>query len=189
MAELALAAGDRPFTYAQRLTNLAKRWLQPEIRSTAGTVERVVLEWFLGGLPTAMAAWVRCYRPSRLEAAVTLAEDHLVQFPAPMQEEKPEPTTRIASDARNRCWWCGQLGHFRSKCLLMEVGQVVQVVGQPTSAHGLEGAYYIPVRVQGIEHRALMDLGRDAVHDTIEPGSTRDFGDGSLGDNQVRAWG
>ena len=41
----------------------------------------------------------------------------------------------------------------------MEVGQVVQVVGLPTSAHGLEGAYCIPVRLQGNEHQALLDSG------------------------------
>ena len=56
--ELVLAAGDRPFAYAQRLTDLARRWLQLEIRSAAGKVEQVVLERFLGGLPTATAAWV-----------------------------------------------------------------------------------------------------------------------------------
>ena len=64
--ELALAAGDRPFAYAQQLTDLARRWLQPEICSAAGVVEQVVLERFLGGLPMAMAAWVRCHHPSRL---------------------------------------------------------------------------------------------------------------------------
>ena len=36
---------------------------------------------------------------------------------------------------------------------------MVQVVGPPTSAHGSEGAYCIPVRVQGSEHRALLDSG------------------------------
>ena len=92
--ELVLAAVDRPFAYAQRLTDLARRWLQPEIRLAAGLVEQVVLERFLGGLPTATAAWVRCHRPSSLEAAVTLAEDHLVQCPAHTQGEKPEPAPR-----------------------------------------------------------------------------------------------
>ena len=37
--ELVLAAGDRPFAYTQWLTDLAWRWLQPEIRSAAGVVE------------------------------------------------------------------------------------------------------------------------------------------------------
>ena len=92
--ELVLATGDRPFAYAQRLTDLARRWLQPEIRSAAGVVEQVVLERFLGGLPTATAAWVRCHRPSSLEVAVTLAEDHLVQHPAHTQGKKPEPAPR-----------------------------------------------------------------------------------------------
>ena len=76
--ELVLAMGDRPFAYAQRLTDLARRWLQPEIRSAVSVVEQVVLERFLGGLPTAMAAWVRCHWPYSLEVAVTLAEDHFV---------------------------------------------------------------------------------------------------------------
>ena len=41
----------------------------------------------------------------------------------------------------------------------MEVGQVVQVVGPPTSVHGSDGAYCIPVRLQGSEHLALLDSG------------------------------
>ena len=39
--ELVLATGDRPFAYAQRLTDMARRWLQPEIRLVAGVVEEV----------------------------------------------------------------------------------------------------------------------------------------------------
>ena len=36
---------------------------------------------------------------------------------------------------------------------------MVQVVGPPTSAHGSEGAYCIPVRERGSENRAVLDSG------------------------------
>ena len=92
--DLGMADEDRPFAYAQRLTDLARRWLQPEIRSAAGVVEQVVLERFVAGLPAATATWVSCHRPSSLSAAVTLAEDHMVHCPAPPRGEKPEPAPR-----------------------------------------------------------------------------------------------
>ena len=91
---MVLAADDRPFAYAQWLADFARRWLQPEVRSAAGVVDQVVLERFVAGLPAATATWVRCHRPSSLSAAVTLAEDHMVQCPAPPHGEKPEPAPR-----------------------------------------------------------------------------------------------
>ncbi|XP_035285217.1 uncharacterized protein LOC118233567 [Anguilla anguilla] len=185
-----LGAEDRPFAYAQRLTHMARRWLQPEIRSAGGVVEQVVLEQFLEGLPEGTANWVRCHRPTNLEGAVTLAEDHLVLYPSVQQQARPEPAPRrrppprtgpspvpralpppfpqtnppffpipspgpgsVAGGSGSQrapqtlgpgCWRCGQLGHLRRDCPLMEVGQVVRVVGPPTSAPDQEGAYCIP---------------------------------------------
>ena len=86
---LVLAADDRPFAYAQRLADFARSWLQPEVRSATGVVEQIALERFVAGLP-----WVRCHPPFGLSAAVTLAEDRMVQCPAPPRGEKPEPAPR-----------------------------------------------------------------------------------------------
>ncbi|XP_051241575.1 uncharacterized protein LOC127355117 [Dicentrarchus labrax] len=93
-----------PFVYAQQLKDAATRWLQP-----GGSVgerqmlEQVVLEQFVEGLPTRTAEWVRCHRPVDLEAAITLAEDHLaVHSGDRAPERRPSAPTRPVPAPRRR---------------------------------------------------------------------------------------
>ncbi|XP_064175108.1 putative SCAN domain-containing protein SCAND2P [Anguilla rostrata] len=155
-----------------------------------GVIEQVVLEQFVEGLPDGTANWVRCHRPTNLDGAVTLVEDHLALYPGSQQQERPEPAPRrrpplragpsplprastpplprpnfssayfpstdpgsVAGGSASLrapqalgpgCWRCGQPGHLHRDCLIMEVGQLVRVVGPPTSAPDPEGAYCIP---------------------------------------------
>ncbi|XP_064175955.1 uncharacterized protein LOC135246428, partial [Anguilla rostrata] len=169
--ETALAREDRPFAYAQRLLDMARRWLRPELRSADEVVELVALERFIDGLPAETANWVRCHRPTGLAAAVTLAEDHLALYPRGQSQQQQQQQGRADTAPRRRalpppgsvaagydpqrapqtpgpgCWQCGQPGHLRRECPLMEVGQVVRVVGPPTSAPDPDGAYCIPALI------------------------------------------
>ncbi|XP_064177504.1 uncharacterized protein LOC135247687 isoform X2 [Anguilla rostrata] len=64
--------------------------------------------------------------------------------PAPGSVATGFDPQRAPQTPRPGCWRCGQPGHLRRECPLMEMGQVVRVVGPPTSAPDPDGAYCIP---------------------------------------------
>ena len=86
---------------------------------------------------------------------------------------------RVPQAAGQECWRCGQLGHFRGECPLMEVGQVIRVVGPPAPSPGPGGTYSVPVRIQVGTHQAMVDSGcmQSIVHqDLIRPGALIEAG-------------
>uniref|UniRef100_A0AAQ4P4Q9 CCHC-type domain-containing protein n=1 Tax=Gasterosteus aculeatus aculeatus TaxID=481459 RepID=A0AAQ4P4Q9_GASAC len=72
------------------------------------------------------------------------------------------------------CWRCGQPGHLRRECPLMEVGQVIRVAGVPTPSPGPGATYRVPVRIQGGIRQALVDSGcmQSMIHQSlVRPGA------------------
>ncbi|XP_067260366.1 uncharacterized protein [Chanodichthys erythropterus] len=68
----------RPFTLAQQLRDSCRKWLLAEGSDMDLVVDCVVLEQFIIRLPKKTAEWVQCHRPTSLDSAIQLAEDHLV---------------------------------------------------------------------------------------------------------------
>ncbi|XP_067312541.1 zinc finger and SCAN domain-containing protein 25-like [Pseudorasbora parva] len=71
----------RPFAMAQQLRDSCRRWLLAGGSDVDHIVDLVVLEQFIARLPKKTAEWVQCHRPTSLETAIHLAEDHLVACP------------------------------------------------------------------------------------------------------------
>ncbi|XP_067312459.1 zinc finger protein with KRAB and SCAN domains 7-like [Pseudorasbora parva] len=71
----------RPFAMAQQLRDACRRWLLAGGSDVDHIVDLVVLEQFIARLPRKTAEWVQCHRPTSLETAINLAEDHLVACP------------------------------------------------------------------------------------------------------------
>ncbi|XP_036903553.1 zinc finger protein 446 isoform X2 [Sturnira hondurensis] len=57
-----------------RLQELCRQWLRPEVHSKEQMLELLVLEQFLGSLPSEIQAWVRGQRPGSPEEASALVE-------------------------------------------------------------------------------------------------------------------
>ncbi|XP_039513052.1 uncharacterized protein LOC120468602 [Pimephales promelas] len=75
---LTLEEAGRPFVMAQQLRDSCRKWLVAEGRDVGTIVDLVVLEQFITRLPKKTAQWVQCHRPTSLDQAIQLAEDHMV---------------------------------------------------------------------------------------------------------------
>ncbi|XP_057183752.1 uncharacterized protein LOC130550329 [Triplophysa rosa] len=78
---LGLAETGRPYLLAQQLRDSCRRWLMAEGSDVEKVIDKVVLEQFTTCLPRKTAGWVQCHRPTSLESAIQLAEDHMVACP------------------------------------------------------------------------------------------------------------
>ncbi|XP_067228717.1 neurotrophin receptor-interacting factor homolog [Chanodichthys erythropterus] len=75
---LDLGESGRPFVLAQQLRDSCRKWLLAEGSDVDRIIDRVVLEQFITRLPKKTAEWVQCHRPTSLDSAIELAEDHMV---------------------------------------------------------------------------------------------------------------
>ncbi|XP_039525223.1 uncharacterized protein LOC120479052 [Pimephales promelas] len=75
---LTLEEAGRPFVLAQQLRDSCRKWLMAEGSDVEKIINQVVLEQFVGKLPKRTAQWVQCHRPTSLDQAIQLAEDHMV---------------------------------------------------------------------------------------------------------------
>ncbi|XP_048020920.1 zinc finger protein 213-like isoform X2 [Megalobrama amblycephala] len=74
---LDLGESGRPFVLAQQLRDSCRKWLLAEGSDVDLVIDRVVLEQFITRLPKKTAEWVQCHRPTSLDSAIELAEDHM----------------------------------------------------------------------------------------------------------------
>ncbi|XP_048031552.1 uncharacterized protein LOC125258652 [Megalobrama amblycephala] len=68
---------------AQQLRDSCRKWLLADGSDLEQVIDRVVLEQFITRLPKKTAKWVHCHRPTLLDSAIQLAEDHMVACPGP----------------------------------------------------------------------------------------------------------
>ncbi|KAM4587179.1 uncharacterized protein PAE49_022908 [Odontesthes bonariensis] len=77
-----------------------------------------------------------------------LPRSNQLSFFLPPQGQRAADTVlspqTVPQAAVQECWRCGRPGHFRRECPLMEVGQVIRVVGPAAPSAGPGGTYSIP---------------------------------------------
>ncbi|XP_069465024.1 zinc finger and SCAN domain-containing protein 31-like [Ambystoma mexicanum] len=74
---LTFTAETRPRTVANQLQDWCRKWLKPEIRSSAEVVELIVLEQFIQILPASAQGWLSHLEVQSVNSAVLLIESYM----------------------------------------------------------------------------------------------------------------
>lgn len=173
-------AGESPTETYNRLRNLYRRWVRPELRTKEEIGETIVLEQFLRVLPYEVRVWVKEHEPTTGLGAAKLAQQYInahrgSQRSQPVKgnfktppSSSGEPNTdsvtqaqKVAPEKKLVCFYCQQLGHKATVCPVRKAKLTgfCYVPREEDSVNNVRKAQTVQVTVNGQCMNALLDTG------------------------------